>query len=368
MDDLERKVDEHWEHVLSSLDLLFAKVAEVEGSQQKASTRVDMATQIMEQLLKDRQLLAKQLETTGQAVARLTLNLKDKQQQEPVSPTSSESSQENVIPPIRQRGQSSQRVPTNYHRREDTDRFQMRNVVPKMAFPKFEGENPCIWRDKCQDYFKLFDLPASLWSTMASLNMEAKAAKWLHIYKQKHELGDWEVFMKAVEEKFGDNDYREALTQLLELQHTETLEMYITTFEKLQYQLIMHNSGMDELFFITQFIKGLKPEVGSVVQSQIPDTLHRAMLLAKIQQQVLDKGKQKGHKGAEQPKFLYSQGKTESKSQSHAPTLWKERQVRDYKKANGLCFYCGETFDAQHKTICKKRPQPQNQLNALGAE
>lgn len=57
----------------------------------------------------------------------------------------------------------------------------------------------------------------------------------------------------------------------------------MSTFEDLQYQLIMHNSGLDDLFFITQFIKGLKPEMGSVVQSQVPDSLERAMLLAKIQ-------------------------------------------------------------------------------------
>lgn len=116
--------------------------------------------------------------------------------------------------------------------------------------------------------------------------MDGKAAKWLHVYKQKHELDNWEVFMKAVESKFGDNDYRESLTQLIELQQTDSLDVYMATFEELQYQLTMHNSGMDELFFITQFIKGLKPEIGSIVQSQIAETLQRAMLLARIQQQV----------------------------------------------------------------------------------
>lgn len=80
---------------------------------------------------------------------------------------------------------------------------------------------------------------------------------------------------------------------MLELQQIDTLEAYMSTFEELQYQLNMHNSGLDELFFITQFIKGLKPEVSNVVQSQVPDTLQRAMLLAKIQQHVVDKGRAK---------------------------------------------------------------------------
>lgn len=82
---------------------------------------------------------------------------------------------------------------------------------------------------------------------------------------------------------------------MLELQQNESLEDYISTFKELQYQLMMHNSGFDELFFITQFIKGLKHDISSVVQAQVPDTLERAVLLAKIQQQVLDRGKTRGH-------------------------------------------------------------------------
>lgn len=53
---------------------------------------------------------------------------------------------------------------------------------------------------------------------MASLNMDGKSAKWLQVYKQKHGLLSWDSFITAVEAKFGDNDYREALTRLLELQ------------------------------------------------------------------------------------------------------------------------------------------------------
>ena len=88
-----------------------------------------------------------------------------------------------------------------------------------------------------------------------------------------------------MEQKFGINDYRESLNQLLELQQHTTLEQYISTFEDLRYQVAMHNSELGEVFFSTQFLRGLKPEIGNVVQSQIPETLDRAMLLAKIQQQ-----------------------------------------------------------------------------------
>lgn len=59
----------------------------------------------------------------------------------------------------------------------------LKNLVPKMSFPRFEGDNPRIWKDKCLDYFHLFELPSSLWATMASLSMDGKASKWLQVYK-----------------------------------------------------------------------------------------------------------------------------------------------------------------------------------------
>ena len=55
--------------------------------------------------------------------------------------------------------------------------------------------------------------------------------------------------------------------------------------------------------------------------------------------------------------------KQDQKGGAHTSPLWKERQTRDYLKANGLCFYCSEPFDANHLKSCTKRPQPQ--LNAL---
>lgn len=155
-------MDERWEQVMSSLDLVFAKVAEVDGNQRKSDTKVDMTTKVMEQMLKDQQSIAKQLEVTWQMVDRLAAAPKEKQHQEPDSPTSSESSFENLVPRVKMRGSTAHKASTHHQRRDDSDRFKLRNLVPKMAFPKFEGDNPCIWKDKCQDYFKLFDLPESL--------------------------------------------------------------------------------------------------------------------------------------------------------------------------------------------------------------
>jgi hypothetical protein len=44
--------------------------------------------------------------------------------------------------------------------------------------------------------------------------------------------------------------------------------------------------------------------------------------------------------------------------------MWKDRQLRDYRKANGLCFKCGEKFDPTHQ--CQKKQAPE--LHAITTE
>jgi hypothetical protein len=234
-----------------------------------------------------------------------------------------------------------------------------------MTFPQFSRKNPSIWIDKCQDYFKIFDIPKGMWATYASMSMDDNAAKWLQMYKKKYGLVDWETFCLVVEIKFGTNDYREALTQLLELQQTESLEAYITQFEDLQYQVTMHNTKFEDLFFVTQFIKGLRLEIGSVVQAQVPYSMERDILLARIQQQVLERSRSKWQKNAGSSKSLLQFAKGDGKGPTQPVNLWRGRQTRDYRRANGLCYFCVEPFDANHKNVCSKTPPQPAQANAL---
>jgi hypothetical protein len=249
---------ERWEQVTNSLELLFAKVGQIKVNQQKLDTRFDMTSTVLEQMLKDQQLLSKQIDATGQAIAKLTLqHMGDTH--DPPSPTSSKNSVENPFyhfPPKGGSVKQGTKVGMLAKWRGKEDGTNTKVILPKISFPQFSGENPSIWIDKCQDYFKIFNIPKGTWATYASMNMDDNAAKWLQMYKKKYVLGEWEIFCQAVEDKFGTNDYREALTQILELQQAESLEAYILQFEDLQYQVTMHNSEFGDLFFITQFIRG----------------------------------------------------------------------------------------------------------------
>ena len=284
MEDRARQEDEHWASVMESLDLLFAKVGSVENRQQKIEAQLDMSTSVLEQMLLDQQTLAKQMELTGQAVARLTLD------RHPTPPSSPRPNHGDTRFTEFHQGASSRNreVPPPEHRdshRSHSDHHSFsRNALPKLTFPMFNGVNPVIWKDKCLDFFHFYNIPESLWVTSASLNMDENSSKWYKTYKLTNGIGTWSEFIAAVEQQFGSYEYRDAVGELVSLYQEGTLEEYISAFVDLQYQITMHNTGMDQVYFVTQFIKGLKPELRAGVQSQVPEDMRKAIMLARVQQ------------------------------------------------------------------------------------
>jgi len=188
------------------------------------------------------------------------------------------------------------------------------------------------------DYFRIFDVPDHMWVSMASMNFDKNAAKWLQVYKAQFGLGTWESFIKAVEEQFGYCDYREALSQLLELKQSGTMEDFVTEFESLQYQVCMHHHGYDEEFFVSQFLKGLKDEIKSAVQIQVPDKMTKAITLAKIQQKIVDRSKSKFQKSGSYVKGGSTSVKHDTRATPALSPLWKERQECDYRKSTWSLF------------------------------
>jgi hypothetical protein len=78
------------------------------------------------------------------------------------------------------------------------------------------------------------ETPPYMKPLIASMHMDGNLAKWLQVYKLKNGLGSWEQFIQAVEAKFGANAYKTALGELMELEQTNTVDEYISTFEDLE--------------------------------------------------------------------------------------------------------------------------------------
>jgi hypothetical protein len=144
----------------------------------------------------------------------------------------------------------------------------------------------------------------------------------------------------------------------LDLQQNGSVAEYTAEFEALQYQITMHDLGMGVAYFISQFIKGLKPEIRYQLQVQVPAIMERAVRLAQIQETIHEKSKSKLHKSfgtAKQSSVGYV--KNEQKSQTSMGIMSKERQLRDFCRSNNHCYYCREPYDPTHAAKCSKRPK-----------
>ena len=153
---------------------------------------------------------------------------------------------------------------------------------PKIHFPKFDGSNPKIWFDNCINYFTIYSIPERLKVTAATMHLEGNASKWWQAYKQNHAIPEWKILCQVIQEKFGADDYRNAINELVSLKQTRSVEEYTIAFQSLQFDISMHNCHYDELFFATTYVQGLKEEIRATMEPHVPVTVERASMITRI--------------------------------------------------------------------------------------
>jgi hypothetical protein len=194
--------------------------------------------------------------------------------------------------------------------------------------------------------------------------MEGNAALWLQQYKLQHPIISWSSLMDDIEAKFGATDHMQFMKKWLALKQTTTVADYKQQFDTLMYQACMHNPHYDEPLFVSQFVKGLKPELRGLVEAQLPEIVDRAALLAEVHQDILARANpwtQRVVRGIAPVARAEREEGPRAATPGSTWELWKDRQLRDYRRLHNLCFKCGEKYDPTHQ--CQRRP-PQ-QLHAI---
>jgi hypothetical protein len=96
--------------------------------------------------------------------------------------------------------------------------------IPKLEFPKFDGENPCLWHDRCENYFEVYSVSDGLKTRFAALNFMGAAALWLQTKERMGRISDWEQMYKAVFDQFDRDQYQIQLRQLEGLKQTGSVQ------------------------------------------------------------------------------------------------------------------------------------------------
>ena len=137
------------------------------------------------------------------------------------------------------------------------------------------------------------------------------------------------------------------MRDLLVLKQTGTVKEYRNQFNQLVYQVRLYEGGLSETFLVTQFILGLKDEIKAAVEIQLPATVHAATEYALVQETLIERGKAPMQVNcAHRPLAVRNayQKSEQGQKQFTAEDVWKSRQLKEFRRANGLCYSCGENI------------------------
>lgn len=150
----------------------------------------------------------------------------------------------------------------------------------------------------------------------------------------------------SVLQQFEVNTHREKVMSLLILKQVGSAEAYKVEFEKLVYHIRLYEKSFSEKVLVSQFILGLKEELRSAVEMQMPTTVSRAAQLALVHEGVLERSVKPVSKSSS---FKAYTAKGEAKSNFSAGDIWKAKQLKEYRRINHMCYKCGDKFVPGHK-------------------
>ncbi|XP_020186159.1 uncharacterized protein [Aegilops tauschii subsp. strangulata] len=234
---------------------------------------------------------------------------------------------------------------------------------PSISFPQFTGENPNLWKTLCEQYFSMFGIHTAFWVPMAALNFSGTASVWLQTIQKRLSEFDWDAFTSLLCTRFGRDRHQMLIRQFYSLRQTTSVADYIEKFEMIINHLSSYSDSIHPYYFLTRFMEGLRTDIRAVVLVQRPPDLDTACSLALLQEEVLG-----GTFGAlPRPPDVATKaavplplppppsrpapaaGATDRRGTDAARAeSTKLKALRDYRRARGLCFRCGEKWGHDH--------------------
>lgn len=251
--------------------------------------------------------------------------------------------------------------PSQYYHVHHPQQYQKEVRLPKALFPKFDGTNPKSWKEKCEKYFNMYHVPMHLWAQFATIHFHGSAELWLQTYEAQHSDADigWVGLCIAVDLKFGRDLYHNAMNDLLQIKQHADVQEYFDRFQTAMHKVIVHNKSLDDVFFVSKFLQGLKPDISAAIMLHKPRTVDAAPSLALMQAHILE-GQSKPQFNRLSKPFNKFQGKSGGNNQpgvlgnpraEDSKPKWDDKlqTLRSHRRAQGLCMTCGEKWSMQHK-------------------
>jgi hypothetical protein len=107
--------------------------------------------------------------------------------------------------------------------------------LPKLNFPKFEGDNPKLWKSCCENYFEMYEIEETLWVKIAAMHSEGPAARWLQSVERRVWSATWTELCSWIHQRFSKDEHELLISQLYKIKHVGSVQDYIVKFYECRY-------------------------------------------------------------------------------------------------------------------------------------
>jgi hypothetical protein len=239
--------------------------------------------------------------------------------------------------------------------------------MPRIDFPKFDGEHHRLWKEKCEKYLMMCDVHQDLWAPFATLHFHGHVAYWLQTFEAQHKNYNLVALCVVVEAKFGKEMYHNYMRDLLGIKQTSDVFEYHARFVDAMHKVMLHQHGHDQVLFVQKFIDGLKSEISNTIMLHKTRTVDAAMSLVILQEEVPEASHKRYHSrpARDYSKFQASvsqvsdkgilgnnpAGETKVPSKQEHLNKGKDRlsNLKALRRARGECFKCGDKWGPNHK-------------------
>uniref|UniRef100_A0A0A9DEA6 Retrotransposon gag domain-containing protein n=1 Tax=Arundo donax TaxID=35708 RepID=A0A0A9DEA6_ARUDO len=267
-------------------------------------------------------------------------------------------------PQLLANGTSKQSIPQTQNSPVEECRSAIQpSFSPKLEFPKFDGENSRLWKDRCEMYSEVYGVCESLKTRLAALNFTGAAALWLQTLELRGQVTSWSVLCSVVFDRFDRDQYQTCLRELDNLKQEGTIAEYYHKFEQLAHNILLYNTSFDSTYLVTRFLGGLREDIRAPIALHRPKDVDTASVLALLQEEELEATKKKLGAKSESKEFNKSSSwvfttseksklgvkRDDIKKPEKSPLDERWESLKAFCKAKGLCFTCGDKWAKTHK-------------------
>ncbi|XP_038990616.1 uncharacterized protein LOC120113567 [Hibiscus syriacus] len=159
---------------------------------------------------------------------------------------------------------------------------------------------------------------------------------------QKHKV-NWHKFTTDICHRFGDQNFNDIVEEFNKLIQKNSVEDYHEKLEELRSYMLQYSPFLEEGYFVSIFLSGLKEEIKHRVKGHNPTTLAAAFRLAKLVELTWEVENKKLRfqprvASAEQNSIYKSINTNLNQPQKIVP---QNRQcLVEYRRTHGLCYKC----------------------------